>query len=112
MGPCRPPLSQGQETCGNGCDENRDGELNEGCAGSDTFDYCERKTGGGYTRWTCGCENGLNVGYCLGSNDSQSSCSSPNGCLKAPLFGSSGNTRIGRRLPVLCVEQALQFGGI
>ncbi|RKG65578.1 hypothetical protein D7V80_22840 [Corallococcus sp. CA054B] len=96
LGPCQPSTAQAQDICGNGCDEDRDGEADEGCAGSRTFDYCEpNPNGSGFTRWTCGCGNGLNVGYCLGSGDSQASCSSPGGCLKAPAFGTTGAPQAG-----------------
>ncbi|NPC51650.1 hypothetical protein HPC50_31820, partial [Corallococcus exiguus] len=91
LGPCQPPTAQALDACGNGCDDDRDGEADEGCAGNSTFDYCERNPAGGYVRWTCGCGDGLNVGYCLGSGDSQASCSGPNGCLKAPSFGLGGS---------------------
>lgn len=96
LGPCRPPTAQALDVCGNACDDDRDGEADEGCAGAGTFDYCERNpSGGAYTRWTCGCGDGLNVGYCLGSGDSQTSCGNPGGCLKAPAFGTSGSAQAG-----------------
>ncbi|MCY1019868.1 RHS repeat-associated core domain-containing protein [Pyxidicoccus sp. MSG2] len=96
LGPCRPSTAQPIDVCNNGCDEDRDGEADENCAGGSTFDYCERNpSGSGYTRWTCGCGDGLNVGYCLGSGDSQASCSGGSGCLKAPAFGTSGASQAG-----------------
>lgn len=95
MGPCMPASVQQLDACNNGCDENHDGQADEGCAGQETFDYCEPNGSGGYTRWTCGCGDGLNVGYCLGSADPQESCNSPTGCLKAPAFATSGANQIG-----------------
>ncbi|MFP2928433.1 RHS repeat-associated core domain-containing protein [Pyxidicoccus sp. 3LG] len=95
LGPCRPATPLGGEVCGNACDDNNSGVADEGCAGSETFDYCEPKPGGGYTRWTCACGDGLKVGYCLGSADAQSSCGTAEGCLKAPDFGTTGATQAG-----------------
>ncbi|NTX06554.1 RHS repeat-associated core domain-containing protein [Myxococcus sp. CA040A] len=110
LGPCRPVTAQSLDACGNNCDDDRSGEADEGCAGSGTFDYCERNpTGGGYTRWTCGCGDGLNVGYCLGSGDSQASCSNPEGCLKAPAFGTSGSSQAGGNFQ--CCVSNLPCGG-
>lgn len=94
LGPCQPPTAQAQDFCNNNCDDDRDGAVDEGCAGGNTFDYCELQNGV-YTRWTCGCGEGLNVGYCLGSSDSQASCSGASGCLKAPAFGTSGASQSG-----------------
>ncbi|MBZ4408933.1 hypothetical protein K8640_11960 [Myxococcus sp. XM-1-1-1] len=95
LGPCRPVTPLGGEVCGNLCDDNNSGVADETCAGSETFDYCEPKSGGGYTRWTCACGDNLDVGYCLGSADSQYACSSPEGCMKAPAFGTSGASQGG-----------------
>jgi RHS repeat-associated protein len=109
LGPCRPATPLGGDICGNACDDDANGAADESCAGTSTFDYCEEKPGGGYTRWTCGCGDGLNVGYCLGSSDPQDSCNLPGGCLKAPAFGTSGAAQAGGNYR--CCVSNLPCGG-
>jgi RHS repeat-associated protein len=94
-GPCQPSTPFARDLCNNACDDDRDGTVDDGCAGQETFDYCERNASGGYTRWTCGCGDGLNVGYCLGSGDPQDSCGGATGCLMAPAFATSGVSQAG-----------------
>ncbi|WP_181790747.1 RHS repeat-associated core domain-containing protein [Myxococcus llanfairpwllgwyngyllgogerychwyrndrobwllllantysiliogogogochensis] len=95
LGTCQPATPWDFESCGNSCDENADGVEGEGCAGPKTYDYCERDSAGALVRWTCGCGLTAKVGYCLGSTDSQTSCASPEGCLKAPNFGATGAAQAG-----------------
>jgi RHS repeat-associated protein len=102
LGPCQ-PASAGSELCGNGCDDDQDGQADEFCAESETFDYCAPNLDGTLTRWRCACSAASAVGYCLGSGDSQLSCNNPGGCLKAPAFGASGASQAGGNFPC-CVS--------
>jgi len=102
LGPCQ-PASTVSEVCGNGCDDDRDGEADEFCAERETFDYCARNPHGTLTRWRCACAEGSAVGYCLGAGDSQASCGNPGGCLQAPAWGTSGASQPGGNYPC-CVS--------
>jgi RHS repeat-associated protein len=90
LGPCQPVVAT-PERCGNGCDDDVNGQVDEGCAGAQTYDYCQSNGNGTYTRWRCSCEEGLRVGWCLGAGDSQETCNSPGGCLRAPGGLTAGN---------------------
>lgn len=107
---CEPAHILSHEVCGNDCDENGDG-LKPSCSGQQNFDYCQSNGNGSYTRWRCGCEEGAQVGYCLGSNDPQDLCSSPTGCLKAPAFGSGGASQLGGNFACCVVNQPCSSEG-
>jgi hypothetical protein len=110
LGPCR-PAAVTPEMCGNGCDDDRDGEADEGCANQQTFDYCAANGDGTFTRWRCGCGEGLKVGYCLGAGDSLAVCGGPGGCLLAPGFASTGASQPGGNYACCATNLPCTWGG-